>query len=154
MKKLNVSLMFTLALSLTIAATGCGKGPETPQDTGTVISGVNAIPTPAGVPAGQLPLGCYNNGSTTCAPCPVGFTSNGSYCAVGGNTANNCAAGSFFNGYSCQQIGVMPTYPGFQGCPYGSYWSNYYYACISTSPIVSCKTKQYLKGLITTYVCM
>ncbi len=155
MKLAKLSLLTTLALALAITASGCGKSQDQPDNNGTVVSGVTTIPQVAGVPAGALPVGCFNNGTTTCAPCPVGYVSNGSYCtANGGTTQGNCGPNSFFNGYYCQQIGVYPSYQGTSGCPYGTSWSNYYYSCVGTGAVSSaCKTHQYLGGLLTTYVC-
>ncbi|MBI3555474.1 MAG: hypothetical protein HY074_04345 [Deltaproteobacteria bacterium] len=162
MKLVNLSVILTLAMALTIAATGCGSNPDNSAlNNGTVVSGVTTaptvatVPTVAGVPAGTLPVGCYNNASAACAPCPTGYTSNGTYCtSTGASTQGNCGPNSFFNGYYCQQIGIYPTYQGTPGCPYGTTWSNYYYSCIGTGAVsTSCKTHQYLGGLVNTYVC-
>src|SRR5262249_47207529 len=45
-----------------------------------------------------IPTGCYNNGVSVCAPCPTGYTQNGTYCTsttgpVYPNGYNNCAYG-------------------------------------------------------------
>ena len=140
----------SLAIALTAALTtiGCGKDdPQNPSSPGT------AVAAPA-VPSGGLPVGCFNNGTNTCAQCPVGYTSNGSYCMPNGTTGNTygCPAGSFWNGFNCQQIG-------YYTCPAGTTWNQYFYACTypvnyyPTSMYSNCYKKYYWGGTVYVYVC-
>ncbi|MBI3544110.1 MAG: hypothetical protein HY075_12640 [Deltaproteobacteria bacterium] len=153
MKCVKLSVLFALALS--VIAVGCGKSNSDQPSNGTpatVVSGAAVLPVaPGNVPTGTLPVGCYYNGTSSCAPCPTGYVSNGSYCTSNG-AANTCGVGQFFNGYYCQQIGYYPS--GQTSCPWGTSWSWYYYGCIGTNAVQSsCKYKSYLGGLVNTYVC-
>lgn len=171
MKLKKLSLVLTLTLAIT--AVGCGKSNDTNNNgsPGTPVynPGVQ-IPPPVnpqqtinpqtGLPnnpttGGSVPVGCYVNGQTNCAPCPVGFTQAGNMCTqTTVNTAGNygCQPGTFYNGYQCQQTNYVP-----QTCPYGTAWSNYYYTCVGTMNYQNtvpsgCNVRTY-GGFFVTYVC-
>ncbi|MBI3555473.1 MAG: hypothetical protein HY074_04340 [Deltaproteobacteria bacterium] len=119
MKILNVSILALLVAASAMMA-GCGKSNnDVPASVnGVVASNGSAIPIP-GVGA-TMPVGCYNNGSSACAPCPMGYTQNGTSCTSQNGTG--CTAGAW-NGYGCMPSGM--------GCQTGGSWSYQYGGCLT-----------------------
>jgi hypothetical protein len=156
--KLNY-LSFVIAIAATVSSVGCGSN-TTPAPGVPGVVGAPSVPVVPGMPGttgtGTLPVGCYYNGSSNCAPCPYGFSQSGSYCVSStGAGYYGCSNGAFWNGYNCQTIYGA----GYTGtCPAGTYWSNYFYACI-TQPNAyppsgyNCQYRSYGGGLVWTYVC-
>lgn len=153
-----VYLSLVIALAAAISLTGCGKDDSTTTNpNGNVITGAPAVPVPpVNLPNGTVPVGCYTTNLSTCAPCPYGFTSNGQYCTpttTGGGGTYGCPAGTFYNGYNCQQIG-------YYTCPAGTTWNWTFYACTYGYGVYppsgytsNCKYKSYAGGSLWLYVC-
>jgi hypothetical protein len=125
----SVYLTFAVALVASIATVGCGKSQNDQPQSAAVVSSA-AAPVPGSV---SIPTGCYYNPNaattgTNCAPCPQGYTLNGTSCMIAANGAGGCTP--TWNGYSY----ACNTPTGFGTCPSSGAWGSYSgYGCYTPS---------------------
>lgn len=131
-------LMFTVALVAAVSAVGCGSSSNNqPTPVGAVTSA--AVPAPGTV---SIPTGCYYNQNsymtgTQCAPCPAGYTQNGSSCII--SSSSGCTPAWNGYGYACN----TPTGYGTCNGLTSSAYSTSYTGCVMPTSAYSYGSNAY-----------